>query len=88
MKTAPKEMTMINPLTVMRMINERHSFIMNHLDFFSFLKENFGDGIAQGSIVEITVKDAEGEPKTISMEIQETDMKFFDTVKDLINQVV
>lgn len=70
------------------MISERHSFVMNHLDFFPFLKENFGAGIAQGSVIEITIKDSEGEPKTISMELQETDMKFFDTVKDFINQVV
>ena len=34
---------MINPITVMKMLNERHQFIQNHPDFYPFLKENSGD---------------------------------------------
>ena len=41
---------MINPITVMKMLNERHQFIQNHPDFYPFLKENFGEGIRAGDI--------------------------------------
>lgn len=76
---------MINPITVMKMFNERHQFIQNHPDFYPFLKENFGGGIETGSVIELKIKCPEDtEEKVIQMEIQESEMALFSAVEEIL----
>lgn len=76
---------MINPITVMKMLNERHQFIQNHPEFYPFLKENFGNGIEPGTMIEISVKhlgeDVEGK---IKMEVQESERAFFKAAQEIL----
>ena len=70
---------MINPITVMKMLNERHQFIQNHPDFYPFLKENFGEGI------EVTVKHpGEEQERKVTMEVQGTERAFFKAAQEIL----
>ncbi len=76
---------MINPITVMKMLNERHQFIQNHPEFYPFLKENFGNGIEPGTVIEVSVKHPgeDGERKVI-MEVQESERAFFKAAQEIL----
>ena len=78
---------MINPLTLMKIINERHAFVKNHMDVFPFLKENFGNNIEEGTLLKIQVKTPEGEESTLELTIQESDIPLFKNVAELLNQI-
>lgn len=76
---------MINPITVMKMLNERHQFIQNHPEFYPFLKENFGNGIEPGTVIEVRVKrpGEDGERK-VMMEVQESERAFFKAAQEIL----
>lgn len=76
---------MINPITVMKMLNERHQFIQNHPDFYPFLKENFGEGIEPGTLIEVTVKHpGEEQERKVTMEVQESERAFFKAAQEIL----
>jgi len=78
---------MINPLTVMKLINERHQFVQNHMDFFPFLKEGFGEGVEAGTKLKMEIVNPDGTTKTIELEIQESELPLFKTLSDLLGQI-
>ena len=78
---------MINPLTLMKIINERHAFVKNHLDVFPFLKKNIGCNIKEGTIIKIEVKTPEGEVSALELTIQESDLPLFKKLAELLNQI-
>lgn len=76
---------MINPITVMKMLNERHQFIQNHPEFYPFLKENFGNGIEPGTVIEVSVKHpGEDVERKIKMEVQESERAFFKAAQEIL----
>lgn len=76
---------MINPITVMKMLNERHQFIQNHPEFYPFLKENFGNGIEPGTVIEVSVKrPGEDVERKIKMEVQESERAFFKAAQEIL----
>lgn len=78
---------MINPLTLMKIINERHAFVKNHMDAFPFFKQNIGKNMREGTVLKIEVKNPEGEISTLELEIQESDLPLFKNIEDLLNQI-
>ena len=67
------------------MLNERHQFIQNHPDFYPFLKENFGEGIEPGTLIEVTVKHpGEEQERKVTMEVQETERAFFKAAQEIL----
>jgi len=78
---------MINPLTLMKIINERHAFVKNHLDVFPFLKESIGTNVKEGTIVKIEIVAPEGKMSTLELEVQESDIPLFENIKELLNQI-
>ena len=76
---------MINPITVMKMLNERHQFIQNHPEFYPFLKENFGNGIEPGTVIEVSVKrPGEDEERKVMVEVQESERAFFKAAQEIL----
>ncbi len=75
---------MINPMTVMKVINERHQFIKNHPEFYPFLKETFGEEVSEGTMLEISVKKPGEESRRVQMEIQESEKALFRAVQDIL----
>lgn len=76
---------MINPVTIMKMFNERHQFIKNHPDLYPFLKAHFGSGIETGSVIELKVsRPGEIDEEILRMEVQESEMPLFRAVQDIL----
>lgn len=76
---------MINPITVMKMLNERHQFIQNHPEFYPFLKENFGNGIEPGTVIEVSVTcPGEDMERKVTMEVQESERAFFKAAQEIL----
>lgn len=76
---------MINPITVMKMLNERHQFIQNHPEFYPFLKENFGNGIEPGTVIEVSVtRPGEDMERKVTMEVQESERAFFKAAQEIL----
>jgi len=78
---------MFNPITFMKLANERHEFIKNHPDLYPFLKENFGTDMKAGDIIEIKVQKGNALQKSIEIEIQESEKALFDSLKEFVNQI-
>lgn len=43
---------MVNPVTVMKMLNERKKFMANHPHFFDFFVNSFGKGVDEDTEIE------------------------------------
>lgn len=78
---------MINPVTVMKVVNERKALYENHPDFFFFLLEQFGkEGVREGTVIEVKVT-RPGEATAFSeVMIIEKDMKLFSGLKEMIGR--
>ena len=47
---------MINPASIMKIMNAKKAFENNHPKFVAFISDVFGRGIEEGTIIEITVR--------------------------------
>lgn len=77
---------MLNPLTMMKLNQEKNKFISNHPKFASFVKNIFSRKIEAGTIIEITVKRPGENPITSNMKVTESDIELLENVKDIIKK--
>lgn len=78
---------MINPVTIIKLLNDRHDFIKNHPELFPFLQEAFEAGIDEDTVIEIHVK-KRGEPESrIEIPVQKSELPFLSSVKKVIRQI-
>lgn len=77
---------MINLAAVMKVLNERKTFLDNHPEIYAFIKKEFGDtGICEGTVLEIAVKrPGEESAEKVEIEVQKSERKFFEAVKDMV----
>ena len=78
---------MINPLTMMKVINERHEFVKNHREVFPFLKENLGGDLEVGTVMEISIKSPSGKESIEKIKIEESDLPLLKAMAELIGQI-
>ena len=50
---------MVNPVTVMKMLNERKKFMANHPHFFDFFVNAFGKGVEKIQKLNLVLRDPE-----------------------------
>lgn len=74
---------MINPSSIMKLMNARNKFTENHPKFAAFLNVVFTNGIPEGTIVEITVTKPGEEPITTNMKVTQSDLELFAEIKDI-----
>ena len=72
---------MVNPVTVMKMLNERKKFMANHPHFFDFFVNSFG----KGTEIELSIKRPGEETASSKIKIKESDLKLFQELQELIN---
>ena len=61
---------MINPASIMKIMNAKNKFTANHPKFAAFLNAVFSTGITEGTIIEITVTKPGEEPITTNRTLQ------------------
>ena len=73
---------MMNPADMMKIMNAKSKFDVNHPKFSAFLKAVFSRPIEEGTIIEITVTRPGEEPITTNLKVQQSDL---DLVQELQN---
>lgn len=74
---------MMNPASIMKLMNAKNKFTENHPKFTAFLNAVFSGGITEGTIIEITVTKPGEEAVTTNMKITQSDLDLFSGLKDL-----
>ena len=74
---------MMNPASIMKLMNAKNKFTENHPKFTAFLNALFSGGITEGTIIEITVTKPGEEAVTTNMKITQSDLDLFSELKDL-----
>lgn len=74
---------MVNPASVMRLMNAKNKFAGNHPKFVAFLSNVFGRGIEEGTIIEITVTKPGESPVTANIKVQQSDLELLQELKEL-----
>lgn len=74
---------MVNPMTLMQIMNAKNKFTENHPKFVAFLNMAFSREMEEGTILEITLKRPGEEPITSNLKVTQSDMELFQELKEL-----
>lgn len=74
---------MMNPASLMKIMAAKNKFDKNHPKFGAFLKAAFGNGIEEGTVMELTVKKPGGEELTTNIRVQQSDLELLEELKSL-----
>ena len=74
---------MMNPATIMKIMNAKNKFTENHPKFVAFLNTVFSTGITEGTVIEITVTKPGEAPITTNMKVKQSDLDLMNELKDL-----
>lgn len=74
---------MVNPATLMKMMNAKKKFESNHPKFAAFFGNVFSRGIEEGTVIEITVQRPGEEPVTTNMKVCQSDLELMEQLKEL-----
>lgn len=74
---------MLNPASLMKIMNAKNVFAGNHPKFVAFLNAVFSGGIEEGTIIEITVTKPGQEAVTSNIKLQQSDLELLHELKEL-----
>lgn len=74
---------MINPASLMKIMNAKNKFTENHPKFVAFLNAAFANGIEEGTVIEMTVTKPDGAPITTNIKVQQSDLELLAQLKEL-----
>lgn len=74
---------MMNPASIMKIMNAKNKFTENHPKFVAFLNAVFSTGITEGTIIEITVTKPGEDAITTNMRVKQSDLDLMNELKDL-----
>ena len=73
---------MMNPASMMKIMQAKNTFEGNHPKFIAFLKAVFASKIEEGTIIEIQIKNPDGKEFASNMKIAKEDMELFQKLKE------
>lgn len=74
---------MINPASLMKIMNARNKFTENHPKFVAFLNAVFANGVEAGTVIEMTVTKPGEAPVTTNIKVQQSDLELLAQLKEL-----
>lgn len=74
---------MMNPASMMKIMNAKNKFTENHPKFVSFLNKIFSAGVTEGTIIEITVTRPGEEAITTNMKVLQSDLDLMKELQEL-----
>lgn len=74
---------MINPASIMKMMNAKNKFTANHPKVVAFLNAAFSREIEEGTVIEITLTRPGEEPMTTNMRVTQSDLELLNEVKEI-----
>lgn len=75
---------MMNPASMMKIMNAKNKFTENHPKFVAFLSTVFSREITEGTIIEITVTRPGEEPLTTNMKVRQSDLDLMRELQDIV----
>lgn len=75
---------MINPASIMKIMNAKNKFEGNHPKVVKFFKAVFGKGIEEGTIIEITVKKPGQDAMATNFKVQQTDLELLQELREIV----
>ncbi len=74
---------MINPASLMKIMNAKNKFTENHPKFVAFLNAVFANGVEAGTVIEMTVTKPGEAPVTTNIKVQQSDLELLAQLKEL-----
>ena len=74
---------MINPASLMKIMNAKNKFTENHPKFVAFLNAVFANGVEAGTVIEMTVTTPGEAPLTTNIKVQQSDLELLAQLKEL-----
>ncbi len=74
---------MMNPASMMKIMNAKNKFTENHPKFVSFLNKIFSMGVTEGTVIEITVTRPGEEAITTNMKVLQSDLDLMKELQEL-----
>ena len=74
---------MMNPNSIMKIMNAQSRFTENHPKFAAFFQAVFSFGITEGTVIEITVKKPGEDAVTTNMKVQQSDLELLNELRSL-----
>ena len=74
---------MVNPASLMKIMNAKNTFTQNHPKFAAFLGAVFAKPIEEGTVIEVTVTRPGEAAVTSNLRVQERDLELFAELKGL-----
>ncbi|MCI5872678.1 MAG: hypothetical protein PUJ55_03895 [Clostridiales bacterium] len=74
---------MMNPASMMKIMNAKNKFTENHPKFVSFLNKVFSMGVTEGTVIEITVTRPGEEAITTNMKVLQSDLDLMKELQEL-----
>lgn len=75
---------MVNPASLMKIMNAKNTFTKNHPKFAAFLGVVFAKPIEEGTVIEFTVTRPGEAAVTSNLKVQESDLELFSELKSLV----
>lgn len=75
---------MMNPASMMKLMNAKNKFTENHPKFVAFLSKMFSMGVTEGTVIEITVTKPGEEPITTNMKVLQSDLDLMKELEGLV----
>ena len=75
---------MINPASIMKVMEAKNKFTAAHPKFAAFLQMAFSREITEGTVIEITLTRPGEEPVTTNMKVQQSDLELMKELKDIV----
>ena len=74
---------MINPMSMMKMMQAKNKFTENHPKFVAFLSAAFSGGIEEDTIIEISVEKPGQNRITSNIKVKQEDLELMETFKEM-----
>lgn len=74
---------MINPASIMKVMNAKNKFTENHPKFVAFLNMVFSRGITEGTVIEVKVTRPGEETVMTNMKVMQSDLDLMNELKDI-----
>ena len=76
---------MMNPNVLMKLMNAKNVFTNNHPKFEAFIKQVIlgGNGVGEGTVIELTVTKPGEEPISTNIRVQQSDLEMVEMLKEL-----
>lgn len=76
----------MNPAILMKLMTAKNTFENNHPKFAAFLRRMAEKGVAEGTVIEITLTGPDGNAITGNMRVTASDMQLIDELRSLAMQ--